>query len=278
MTTVLNKLPDNSFELTITVPWADIKSTFDQIVDRLLSEVEIEGFRKGKAPRDLALKNLDQGKIYGQVVNEILPKVYSQAIEEQKLQPITSPKVQILAADPDKDWVFKATSCEKPAIDLGDFKAQIKTSKIWKPGDEVKEETAEAKSKKINEIISKLIESVKITLPAVLVESEEERLLAQLIDDVRAAGLTYDQYLASKGTTADGVKSQYRAQAEAALKLEFILEEIAKAEKISVGQEEIEAVINKEKDPKGQENLRKQSYLLASIMRREKTLTYLSNL
>lgn len=278
MTTALNKLPDNSFELTITVPWTDIKTTFDQIVDRLLSEVEIEGFRKGKAPRDLALKNLDQGKIYGQVVNEILPKVYSQAIEEQKLQPITSPKVQILAADPDKDWVFKATSCEKPAIDLGDYKAQIKTAKIWKPGDDIKKEDAEEKSKRINEIISKLIESAKITLPAILVESEEERLLAQLIDDVRAAGLTYDQYLASKGATADGVKSQYHTQAEAALKLEFILEEIAKIEKISVSQEEIEAVINKEKDPKGQENLRKQSYLLASIMRREKTLTYLSNL
>lgn len=278
MTTALNKLADQSFELTITVPWTDIKITFDQIVDRLLSEVEIEGFRKGKAPRDLALKNLDQGKIYGQVVNEILPKIYSEAIEKQKLHPIASPKVQIVTADPDKDWVFKATSCEKPAIDLGDYKALIKTAKIWKPGDEVKADSAEDKSKKVNEIISKLIESVKITLPAILVESEEERLLAQLIDDVRAAGLTYDQYLASKGTTADGVKSQYRAQAEAALKLEFILEEIAKNENIAVSQSEIEAVINKEKDPKGQENLRKQSYLLASIMRREKTLTYLSNL
>lgn len=278
MTTALNKLPDQSFELTMTVPWTDIKTTFDQIVDRLLSEVEIEGFRKGKAPRDLALKNLDQGKIYGQVVNEILPKIYSDAVSEQKLNPIASPKIHIIAAEPDKDWVFKAVSCEKPTINLGDYKALIKTTKIWKPGDEVKADSAEDKSKKINDIITKLLESAKITLPGVLVESEEERLLAQLIDDIRAAGLTYDQYLASKGATADQIKTQYHAQAEAALKLEFILEEIAKKENISVAQEEIDAVINKEKDPKGQENLRKQSYLLASVMRREKTLTFLSNL
>lgn len=269
---------DGTIELTLTIPWTDVKKVYDQIIDVALSEVEIEGFRKGMAPREMALKKIDTGRVYGEVVNQILPKAYADEIKKQNLNPIVSPKVQIVTADPDKDWVFKATSCEKPAIDLGDYKAQIKTSKIWKPGDEIQKEDAEAKSKKVNDIIVKLLESAKISLPAILVESEEERLLAQLIDDVRAAGLTYDQYLASKGTTADGIKSQYRAQAEAALKLEFILEEIAKNENITVSQEQIEAVINKEKDPKGQENLRKQSYLLASVMRREKTLTFLSNL
>lgn len=269
---------DGTIELTLTVPWADVKKVYDQIVDVALSEIEIEGFRKGMAPREMALKKIDTGKIYGEVVNQILPKAYADEIKKQNLNPITSPRINIVATEPDKDWVFKAVSCEKPVIELGDYKALVKTTKIWKPGDEIKAESAENKSQRINEIISKLIESLKIILPAILVESEEERLLAQLIDDIRAAGLTYDQYLASKGATADQIKTQYHSQAEAALKLEFILEAIAELEKISVSQEEIEAVVAKEKDPKGQENLRKQSYLLASVMRREKTLTFLSNL
>ncbi len=269
---------DGSVTINLTIPWADVKKVYDQIIDLALAEIEIEGFRKGMAPRELAIKKIDSGKVYGEVINQILPKAYADEIKKQNLKPIVSPKVKIITAEENKDWVFKAVTAQKPDVDLGDYKAQIKTAKIWKPGDEVKEESAENKSKRINEIISKLLELAKIKIPHILIDDEVDRLMTQLVDDIRAAGLTFEQYLQSKGLTAETIKNQYHSQAETALKLEFILGEIAEMEKISVAQEEIEAVIAKEKEEKARESLKQQSYLLASVLRREKTLTYLANL
>ena len=273
---------DSSITLTLTVPWSDVKKVYDQIIDLALTEIEIEGFRKGMAPRELALKKIDTGKVYGEVVNQILPKAYADEVKKQNLTPIVSPKVQIVTAEENKDWVFKAMTAQKPDVDLGDYKAQIKTGKIWTPGSAKatpdEQGDAESKSKRINDIITKLLEVAKLNIPHMLIDDEADRLLAMLIDDIRAAGLTFEQYLQSKGLNADQIKAQYHSQAETTLKLEFILGEIAQTENISVTQEEIDAVIAKEKDEKSKENLKKQSYLLASVLRREKTLTYLANL
>src|SRR3989344_1970047 len=241
---------DSSITLTLTVPWSDVKKVYDQIIDLALTEIEIEGFRKGMAPRELALKKIDTGKVYGEVVNQILPKAYADEVKKQNLTPIVSPKVQIVTAEENKDWVFKAMTAQKPDVDLGDYKAQIKTGKIWTPG------------------------SAKATPD----EQGDAESKSKRIDDIRAAGLTFEQYLQSKGLNADQIKAQYHSQAETTLKLEFILGEIAQTENISVTQEEIDAVIAKEKDEKSKDNLKKQSYLLASVLRREKTLTYLANL
>ncbi|OGG06316.1 hypothetical protein A2872_01135 [Candidatus Gottesmanbacteria bacterium RIFCSPHIGHO2_01_FULL_42_12] len=273
---------DSSITLTLTVPWSDVKKVYDQIIDLALTEIEIEGFRKGMAPRELALKKIDTGKVYGEVVNQILPKAYADEVKKQNLTPIVSPKVQIVTAEENKDWVFKAMTAQKPDVDLGDYKAQIKTGKIWTPGSAKatpdEQGDAESKSKRINDIITKLLEVAKLNIPHMLIDDEADRLLAMLIDDIRAAGLTFEQYLQSKGLNADQIKAQYHSQAETTLKLEFILGEIAQTENISVTQEEIDAVIAKEKDEKSKDNLKKQSYLLASVLRREKTLTYLANL
>ena len=111
-----------------------------------------------------------------------------------------------------------------------------------------------------------------------LVESEVNRLMTQLIDDVRQAGLTFEQYLASKSETAETVRNKYKTQAETALKLEFILSFVADDLKVEVGQIEIEAIINKETDPEKKKALQDQSYVLASIIRREKTVDKLLSL
>ena len=282
MTTALVRTSGNGFELTLTVGWEDVKKVYEQVVDLVVAESEKEGFRKGKAPRDLVLKDLDKGKIYGEVINQLLPKAYANALEEHKLKPIISPKVQIVSADEEKDWVFRAVACEKPNVDLRNALEQVKSlnakAKIWKPGEEEKKETVEDKSKKINEIISKILEICVVELAPSLLEQETQRLMSQLVNDVRAAGLTMEQYLSSSGKTSEQLNAHYAQEAKNNLSLEFILEEIAIKEKISVSQQEVQAVIEKESDPKVKENLTAQSYMLTSILKREKVLTYLANL
>lgn len=280
MTTALTRLAGSAFELTLTVPWADVKKIYDQVFEELAAEIEIEGFRKGKAPKDVISTKVDKSKIYGEVVNRILPESYQNALKEHGLKPIISPKVQIVDGVEEKDWQFIAKASEKPSIDLGSYQETIKTTntkgKIWTPGEPKKEQ--EDKQKKISEIIDKLLEVCKVELSELLVESEVNRLMSQLIDDVRQAGLTFEQYLGTKGETSDKLRQKYRQQAETALKLEFILDAIADDLKIEITQKEIDNIIEKEVDPEKKKSLKDQSYLLASMLRREGTIDKLTAL
>lgn len=281
MTTALTRLPDASFELTLTVPWADVKKIYDRVFDELAAEIEVEGFRKGKAPKVVIDAKIDRSKIYGQVVNRLLPDSYAQALAEHSLKPIVNPRVQIKQAEEEKDWQFIASACEKPQVNLDKYQEAVKAinakGKIWTPDRQEADtkETPEEKTKKINELIDKLLEVCQVDIAELLLESEANRLISQLINDVRSAGLTYEQYLASSAQTAEKIKEKYRQQAQSTLKLEFILEAVADDLKIEVSEAQLQAVIDKETDREKKETLQKESYLLASLLRRENTLTKL---
>lgn len=293
MTTALSRLSGSAFELTITVPWVEVKSVYDQVFSELADEIEIEGFRKGKAPREVVAQKIDKTKILSEVVNRILPQSYTKALDEHHLTPVVSPKIQLVTTAEEKDWQYIARSAEKPSVNLGNYKDAIKSinakGKIWTPEkgtpDAADAKTADPKgkeeeerSKRISEIIDKLLEICQVDLSDLLVESEVSRLSSQLVDDVRAAGLTYEQYLSSKGQTSDQVKEKFRQQAQATLKLEFILNAVADDLNIQVEKAEIEAIINKEADAEKQKALKEQSYIIASILRRENTISKLLTL
>lgn len=278
MVTALTRLSGSAFEITITMPWSDIKKIYDEVFEELAATMQIEGFRAGKAPRNLVEEKIDKSKVYGEVINRVVPESYRKALEEHGLKPIISPQVKITSAEEEKDWQVIAAAAEKPTVDLRDYKKEVGTinasGKIWKPGDDEKVKK-EDEQKKISEIIDKLLEICKVDLASIMIESETSRLITQLLEDVRGAGLTYEQYLQSSSQTAESVKEKYNKQAQAALKLEFIFEAIANDLKIEVSKEEIDAVIEKEADESRKKALKEQSYVLASIMRRDKTIAKL---
>ncbi len=290
MTSALTRLSGSAFEITLTIPWADVKKIYDAVFDEIAAEIEVEGFRKGKAPKDLIAGKIDKGRVYGDVVNRILPDAYAKALSDHGVKPVISPKINIVQGEEDKDWQFLIRSAEKPVVTLGDYQKAVSElnakDKIWTPEQGISEKTAEKtdeteeqkKTKKLNAVIDKLLEIAQVELGEVFIESEQNRLLTQLIDDVRQAGLTFEQYLASSGQTQDQIKEKFKNQAEVALKLEFVLEAVADDLKIEVGKDEIFTVINRETNPDRKKLLEEQSYAIASILRREKTVAKLLTL
>ncbi len=280
MTVAVNSLANGTIELTITVPWSDIKTIYERVVEEFVQGTELPGFRKGKAPRNLVEEKLDKTKVYEEVLKQVVPKAYAEAIKQENLNPIVSPRVEIIAAEENKDWQFKALLCEKPEVKLGDYQEEIsklkkeKQTKIWVPGKEEKKE--EPKDLTLDEIIGALLQSSEVNIPSLLVEDEVNRMLSRLIDQTQKLGLTVEQYLLSQGKTNDSLRAEYGVQASRNLALEFILEAIADKEKIEVGDEELEKIIKEAKEPKEQEALRAQKYYLATILRRQKTLDRLA--
>lgn len=281
-----NKLPKSETEILLTIPWIEIKKTFDEVVADSAKGMELKGFRKGKAPKKLIEENLDKNKVYSEVIQRIIPKYYQQAVQNQNLKPIASPKISLVSAKEEKDWEVKILVAEKPEINLGNYKEELKklnqTAKIWLPGKDSPKETEEEKKAKDEEKIQKVIkwlsENIKIEVSDLLIEEEVNRRLSGLIDQTSKLGLTVDQYLSSTGKNAEEIKNEYRRQANEMWRLEFILSEISDLEKIAVEGKEIDELIQKTASEEEKKNLESQKYLLASVLRRQKTLDFLASL
>lgn len=291
MNTTREKHPDGTIELTITIPWTEIAATYDQVVKDTVKTSQVPGFRKGKAPKKLIEDQIDTGKVYEEVIRRILPKVYSDAVTQQGIKPILTPKIELKEAHEKSDWIVRCLTCEKPQVTLKAYKQAIsdlkagKQKQIWVPGKGLPaqagtkpEDEEKAKKPTIDEILKMVFDNISVTLPSLLIEREVNRLLSDLIDQTKKLGLSVEQYLASTGKTADSIRHEYEDHAKRTISLEFALEEIADAEGVFVSDDDITAVIKTAKTDEERNGLEKERYYLASVLRRQKTLDFLASL
>lgn len=275
--TQLEKQQDGTIKITITLPQSKIAATQELVIEDLVKQADIAGFRKGKAPKEMAAAKLNPEVVREEILKRLLPQAYIEAVQEHKLNPIMNPKMHIEKLEEGKDWVFFALTCEMPKVELGNYKDNVKKvtakSKIIIPG---KEE--ESKKPSLDEIMKAILTDADVQIPQVLVEQEADRLLSQLLNDIKRLGLSLDQYLASTGRKPEDLRAEYAKRAADDIKLEFVLQKIAELEKVTVADSEIEEAIQKAKDPAEKQNLTANKYLLAGILRQQKTLDLLMNL
>ncbi len=284
MTAALQKLPDNTIKLTITIPKDLVKKTWEEVVSETAKQANLPGFRKGKAPKKLIEENIDTEKVREEVLKKLLPQTYVEAVKEHNLTPIINPKVHVEQLSDDKDWQFTATTCEAPDVNLGTYKENVQKitakSKIIIPGKESFDSAQDlrAQTPNFDEVVKAVLESAVVTIPSVLTDQEVDKLLATTLDEIKSLGLTLEQYLASTKRTGQDLRDEYRKKAENDIKLEFVLQKIAETEHITVEEKEIDEAIRKAKDETERKQMEKNRYFLASILRQQKTLDFLKNL
>ena len=275
MKSQLARSEDSTITLKITVPWSEVKKTQEEVLVEMAKNADLPGFRKGKAPKKIVEENLDKTRVREEVLRHVLPKAYIDAVKEHNLKPIIDPKVHVKPLEDEKNWEFEAVTCEEPKVDLGDYKTKVKSvtakSKIIVPG-------KESEGPKLDDVIKALLEAVSVKLPKILVDYETDKLLSQTLDEIKKLGLTLDQYLASTRKNAEMLRLEYEGKALNDLKLEFALRKVAEAEKITVGDGDLQKTIDKAKTEEEKKNLTNNKYLLASILRQQKTLDFLRNL
>lgn len=275
----LETKPDGTITIKIIVPASDIEKIHKKIVDNLVKNVEIQGFRKGAAPRKLAEQKLSGETIREEVLKQVLTTEYVAAVKKFNINPVVNPRIHIEQFAEGTDISFTAETCELPKIDLKNYKDEVRkikpAPKIIVPG---KEESREEPSKKLDEILAAILNVAKIQIPKILVDQETNRLLSQLLDEIKRLGVSLDQYLASRGKTEADLRREYEERAERDLKLEFLLRRIADEEKITVEQKDIDTALASIKDGKQKQELTQSPYLVAAIIRQQKTLDYLTTL
>lgn len=108
--------------LTIEVEAAEVNKAVEQACKRLANRVSIPGFRKGKAPRMIVERHVGKDAVLQEAFDIVAPKALSKAFDEQKIDPVTRPSVNIETLEEGKDLVFKATVTPRPEVKLGDYK------------------------------------------------------------------------------------------------------------------------------------------------------------
>lgn len=108
--------------LTIEVEAAEVNKAVEQACKRLANRISIPGFRKGKAPRMIVERHVGKDAVLQEAFDIVAPKALSKAFDEQKIDPVTRPSVDIETLEEGKDLVFKATVTPRPEVKLGDYK------------------------------------------------------------------------------------------------------------------------------------------------------------
>ncbi|MGJ7912329.1 trigger factor [Neobacillus sp. LXY-1] len=125
MTAKWEKLEGNRGVLTIDVPAEKVNEGLDSAFKKVVKQINVPGFRKGKMPRSLFEKRFGVEALYQDALDFIFPNAYMSAIDEIGIEPIAQPEdvdFDLEQMGKDKDFTFKATVQVKPEVKLGEYK------------------------------------------------------------------------------------------------------------------------------------------------------------
>jgi trigger factor len=122
MTAKWEKLEGNSGVLTVEVRAEKVNQGLDEAFKKVVKQVNVPGFRKGKMPRPLFEKRFGVESLYEETINILLPDAYEEAIEETGIEPVDRPNIDIEQIEKGKEFIFKATVTVKPEVKLGEYK------------------------------------------------------------------------------------------------------------------------------------------------------------
>ena len=113
-------LPERQVKLQIEVDDERHNQAIETAYKKLAPQVQIPGFRAGKAPRPMIEKQLGRHRILDEAMDIVVPVAYREALEEQDITPVAQPTVELVSHEP---LIFTATVPLQPVVDLGDYQA-----------------------------------------------------------------------------------------------------------------------------------------------------------
>ncbi|WP_284782274.1 trigger factor [Corynebacterium rhinophilum] len=208
MKTTVDKLSDTRVKLTVNVPFAELDQEIDQAYAAIAQQVSIPGFRKGKAPRQLIDARFGRGPILEQVVNDMLPSRYEQAVQSEDLKVIGQPDVDISKIE-DKDFVeFTAEVDVRPEFEVPDFSEISVTVPAIKADEEDVDKALEDLAERFGELkdTKRKMKTGDYAIIDITAEVDGEK-----IEDASTEGLSYsigdDNLIKGLDTALRGMKT-----------------------------------------------------------------------
>lgn len=116
------KQEGNEGVLTVTVDVDTVNKGLDQAFKKVVQQINVPGFRKGKMPRQMFDKRFGVESLYQDALDVILPDAYAKAVEEAGISPVSQPEIDLDQMEKGKELIFTAKVIVKPEATLGEYK------------------------------------------------------------------------------------------------------------------------------------------------------------
>ena len=155
MQTTVEPLEENKVKLHVAVPADEFERALDAAFRKLAREVRIPGFRPGKAPRRLLEARLGTEAARRQALQDSLPDYYADAVENEHVDPIAAPSIEITAGQDDGDVEFDAVVEVRPVVRLVGYDELTVTL----PWEDVSDEHVDSQVDALRERSAELVDS-----------------------------------------------------------------------------------------------------------------------
>lgn len=149
----VENLEKNMAKLTIEVGAEEFEKALETAYQKNKNKINVQGFRKGKAPRNVIEKMYGVGVFYEDAANELIPGAYEEAAKESGLEIVSRPEIDVTQIEKGKSFIFTAQVALKPEVTLGKYKGV----EVDKTEVSVTEEEVAAELDRVREQNSRLI-------------------------------------------------------------------------------------------------------------------------
>ncbi|MFC1609020.1 trigger factor [Patescibacteria group bacterium] len=147
-------LEKSEMELIVKVDWKDWSPLIEEATKEISKEVKIEGFREGKAPKEMIEQKVGKDYILNDAAQRAIHKTYPEVLEKEKIDAIGQPKVEIMKVAEGNDLEYKVVTTVMPEVTLKEWRDSVK-----KANKENKEEKVEIADKDIDAELQKIAQS-----------------------------------------------------------------------------------------------------------------------
>ncbi|MDB1086717.1 trigger factor [Streptomyces sp. ACA25] len=199
MKSAVETLNPTRVRLTIEVPFEELKPSLDAAYKKINQQVSVPGFRKGKIPARVIDQRFGRGAVLEEAVNDALPKLYTEAVNEGELNPLGQPEVDITELKDNELLTFTAEVDVRPEIEIPDYS-----------GIEVTVDATEISDEEVGQAVDQLRERFATTSPVERAAAEgdivkvdlEASVDGEVLEDGVAQGV---DYTIGSGRLLDGI-------------------------------------------------------------------------
>ena len=189
MKSAVETLDPTRVRLTVEVPFEELKPSLDAAYKKIAEQVSIPGFRKGKVPAAVIDQRFGRGAALEEAINSSLPQFYGQAVEENKIEVVGQPDVDLAEFEPGQDLKFTAEVDVRPEFDVpayDDIEVEVEDATV---ADEAVAERIEEIRKRfgsLKEVEREVVDGDFVTLDlAASIDGE-------VLEDGTAKGMSYE--------------------------------------------------------------------------------------
>ncbi len=143
MNIVVNSPKPYTREIEITYTADEVREKYSALLNEISSNAQVAGFRKGKVPKAIIIKNYGDA-IREDLAEELIKQAYSEALEKHDLAPLVPPRVEEeIELDPEKDFAVTLKVEVKPEVVLNEYKGLELRKKVEPVADEEIDKTVE---------------------------------------------------------------------------------------------------------------------------------------